>query len=128
MVAIKKNGGIKYTPNEGIEFTPPKTHVYSNTDHHIIQISQERLQLILERNIAIVEKKDAWHVPFGVIMTLLPVFVTADFRNVGLSAETWKAFFIIICILAVVSIIRSIMKRDAVLSVDEIVERIKGGS
>ena len=78
----------------------PTKIVHSNLDQEIIQITEDRLRLVMKDHLEEIEDKRAWHTPLGVLIAIIAAFVTADFRDAYFKAETWQAVFLITGVLS----------------------------
>ena len=68
--------------------------IHTNTELTLIQITEDKLRLVLIEHLAAVESKKRWHVPLGVFLALVPVILTSDFKDVGsIDKATWRGFF-----------------------------------
>lgn len=103
----------------------PTKSVHSNLDQEIIQITEDRLRLVLKDHLELVEEKKAWHAPLGVLIAIVAAFVTADFREAYFKAETWQAVFLITGILSLIWLIKTIYRSATSPSIDDIVSKIK---
>jgi hypothetical protein len=62
----------------------------------IIQISEDKLKLTILKHKDNLTAMDAWQMPLGILITIVLVFCTSDFQAfLSMSADTWKAIFII---------------------------------
>ncbi len=103
----------------------PTKVVHSNLDQEIIQITEDRLRLVLKDHLELFEEKKAWHAPLGVLIAIVAAFVTADFRDAYFKAATWQAVFLITGILSLVWLISAIYRAATSPSIDDIVSKIK---
>jgi|SRR5690554_1971714 len=103
------------------------TEVHSNVDQRIIQITEDKIKLILKGHLENLENKKAWIAPLGILVTLLAVFCTTDFKKAFFSADTWQAFFVMATILTVAWLVRAFYCLSRAESLDDIVEKIKRG-
>jgi hypothetical protein len=106
----------------------PTKVVHSNLDQEIIQITEDRLRLVLKDHLELVEEKKAWHAPLGVLIAIVAAFVTADFRDTYFKAATWQAFFLITGILSLIWLIKASYRAATSPSIDDIVSKIKARS
>ncbi|MCK2045596.1 MULTISPECIES: hypothetical protein [Chromohalobacter] len=101
------------------------TEVHSNIDQRIIQITEDKLTLILNEHLSNIEMKNSWMAPLGILATLLVVFATTDFKTAFFSADTWQAIFIISTILTVVWLIKSLYRLYQSESISTVLAKIK---
>ena len=69
--------------------------VYENTQSDLIEITDDKLRLILSEFISKVKKSQDWLVPFSIFFTLLITFLTTDFSKdfLGISKTSWSIIF-----------------------------------
>jgi len=103
----------------------PTKIVHSNLDQEIIQITEDRLRLVMKDHLEEIEDKRAWHTPLGVLIAIIAAFVTADFRDAYFKAETWQAVFLITGVLSLFWLIKTIFKAAKSPTIDDIVSKIK---
>lgn len=103
----------------------PTKVVHSNLDQEIIQITEDRLRLVLKDHLEFVEEKKAWHAPLGVVIAIVAVFVTADFRDAYFKAATWQAVFLITGVLSLIWLIKALYRAATSPCIDDIVSKIK---
>jgi hypothetical protein len=69
-----------------------------------------------------IREKKAWAAPASILLSIIVVFVTADFKEAfGVQAATWRAVFMIVGFLSPVSTIRAVRAAVRAPSVDEFV-------
>lgn len=103
------------------------TNIHSNLSQEIIKITTDKLKLILKDYLQSMERKKEWIAPLGIVITLVVVLSTTTFKEAYLSADTWKAIFIISLILSSGWLLKSLWYAFKSPSVEQIVERIKKG-
>jgi len=103
----------------------PTKIVHSNLDQEIIQITEDRLRLVIKDHLEKIEEKKAWHAPLGVLLAIVAAFVTADFRDAYFKAATWQAVFLITGVLSILWLIKTISRAANSPSIDDIVSKIK---
>lgn len=112
----------------GGKFSPvqaPVTIVHSNLDQAVIQITEDRLHLVLKDHLALAEERKAWIGPLGILIAIVTAFVTADFRDFYLKAPVWQAIFLISGVLSFAWLARSIYQATKAPSLESIIEKIK---
>lgn len=82
--------------------------VHSNVDQQLIQITEDKLRLILNDHVKCMERKSEWVAPLGILLTIIVTFSTTDFKDIYFSADTWKAIFIMSGMLTCVWLIKSL--------------------
>lgn len=100
--------------------------IHTNTELTLIQITEDKLRLVLIEHLNALESKRRWHVPLGVLLALVPVFLTSDFKDVwSIEKTTWKAFFMFTSLGATCWLGYTIRWAFGSVTLDELVQRIK---
>ncbi|EXI85602.1 MAG: hypothetical protein AW11_03430 [Candidatus Accumulibacter regalis] len=102
--------------------------VHSNLDQEIIQITEDKLRLVLNQHIAAAEQRKAWIAPLGILVAIVIVFSTSTFKDVFFKAPTWEAIFFIAGLLSLGWLIRTLWQAHNSPTVDSLVEKIKNRS
>ncbi len=100
--------------------------VYNNTEQKLIQIPEDKLKLILTEHSSSIEKKGSWVAPLSILVTLLAVFVTTEFKAFYFDAATWRAFFLFISLGTGVWFILTLIQLLRAKSIDDVISVIKG--
>lgn len=104
----------------------PVSAIHTNTELTLIQITEDKLRLVLMEHLSKLESKRRWHVPLGVLLALVPVFLTSDFKDVwSIEKTTWKAFFMFTSLGATVWLLYTVRWAFGSVTLDELVQRIK---
>jgi hypothetical protein len=121
----------------GIEKTPPQESSISigtskdmetiselyltSLPQDVITTTEDKLRLALMRYLKKMEKKKGWLTPMGLTISLTLTLMMSAFKNWGLTADTWKAIFIlgdgasiIWFIFAVIESLRSVKLDDVI--------------
>jgi hypothetical protein len=70
--------------------------VRTNTKSDLIEITEDKLENILLKHLSKLNKVRGWLTPFSLLITILIVLLTADFKLfLGVSKEIWNAVFIL---------------------------------
>lgn len=103
--------------------------VHSNIAQEVIEITSDKLRIILKDHLDQVECKKRWATPASLLVAILLVFCTANFRDAfGVSADTWQAVFIIgggMCFLWLVNDLRMLAGS---MTLEELLDKIKNKS
>ena len=67
-----------------------------NVSARIITTTEDKLRLAVLTHLAKMGRKLEWIAPAGIFITVLGAFVTADFKEKWLPAETWAAVFFLV--------------------------------
>lgn len=102
-------------------------NVIDNTSANLIKITEDRLNVILLKNVPKLRKPQEIINPVALLLSLLAAIVTADFKEVlGLTAESWKAIFVVAFIISIFYLLyclyNLIFNRS---SIDSILKEIK---
>ena len=74
---------------------------YSNIGDRFLFLSQDKLELELQRYRAAALARTIWSAPLSLVLALLLTLATADFRDaLNVPASTWHAFFLILLVLS----------------------------
>lgn len=102
--------------------------VHSNLSQEVVKITVDKLRLILNEYLADVECRKDWIAPLGILVTLIVVVATTDFKTAWLSADSWRAFFLLVTLVTVGWLIRASVRAFRSKSVSDIIEKIKSGN
>jgi hypothetical protein len=103
--------------------------VHSNLTAEVIEITSEKLELILRANLSCLERENSWHAPLGILVTIILVLLTTNFKtSFGLSAEIWNAVFIIACALTGFWFVKALCNKNKSLSVEQLLDKVKNKS
>jgi hypothetical protein len=73
------------------------------------------------------ERSKAWQAPAGILVTILAVFPVSTFQDfLGISKDTWRAFFILATILCFGWLIHSLLRIKRSPTVEQIINRLRG--
>ena len=100
--------------------------IHVNTEQTLVQITEDKLRLVLLEHLGRFEAKNRWHVPLGVLLALIPVLLTSDFNDVGtVDKATWKAFFMFATVAAGAWFLATLRSAFTSATIDQLVERVK---
>lgn len=107
----------------------PVSLVHTNTNQEIIQITDDKLRLILKDNLSKMEAKNDWIAPLSTLIAVITVFVSSDFKDaLMLPASTWRAIFIIIGVGSCAWLLKAIRSASKSPSLEAIVRQIKNST
>ncbi|MCK4653445.1 MAG: hypothetical protein KAU01_03275 [Candidatus Cloacimonetes bacterium] len=101
------------------------SEVHLNVSQDFIITTEDKVRLCLSEHLKRMEMKRSWMAPFGIFIAILVTFITSTFKDAGLSADTWRAIFIIVGILSFVRLVWSIIEALKSEKIDDIVEQLK---
>ncbi|WAI83179.1 MULTISPECIES: hypothetical protein [Achromobacter] len=80
----------------------PISGISTNTENHLINVTEDKLRLIFRDDRKSVESSKAWIPSASVALSLVVSMVTTDFKSIyGLSADQWKTAFVIVVAIAI---------------------------
>ncbi|WP_445679365.1 hypothetical protein [Radicibacter daui] len=104
----------------------PIKAVHGNLSQEVIQITEDKLLLILTNHIRDVEARSAWILPLGFLISIVVTFVTADFKKFIFEPSVWQAVFFVFGVICFVWLVRSLWRRSSAPSLENLMEKIKG--
>ena len=111
------------------QFAPPTTvavaQIHGTGDQSLIVVPVDRLTLILYENADALDSRRAWIAPLGIAITLVITLLTADFKDLWVSPEMWKAGAILSTIGSVMWLAKELLGLKKAKSIREIVQEIK---
>lgn len=114
--------------------TKPETQVeitafHTNTSQEVITITSDRLELTLTKHVKRIVDGGSWQVPLAFLLSMIPLFSTADFKSVfGVTAEGWKSGFILLTIIFLGWFLLSLVQVYNRSSIRDLINEIKSGS
>jgi len=108
-----------------ITFNPKVSDEYECTSQVIIHITEDKLRLCLIENCSKMEKRRSWVAPFGIFVTILFTLVTSDFKDFGLSADTWRAIFVLTALISFIWFAYSCYQGRKSVKIEEIIHDLK---
>lgn len=119
MIAPKKPQHVRYNKVQVVD-------VHVNVDQEVIQITEDKLRLILKDYLTCISQSGGWLTPFGILLSIIMTFCTAKFDSfMGLGSEFWKSFFSILGLASLTWLIYCLKNRNNALSIDQFVDKIK---
>ena len=77
-------------------------NVIDNASANLIKITEDKLNVILLKNLPKLRKPQEIINPIALLLSLLTTILTANFKDkFGLSAEFWKAIFVVALIVSI---------------------------
>ncbi len=105
------------------------SHVYKNTSQEIIETTTDKLKLNLIEHLDNIEDNKAWQMPFGLVITIVLVFVSADFKEVfHIKAVYWATAFFIGGVASAVWFLYCLMKIKKSITIDDVIAKIQNKS
>jgi len=102
------------------------SQVHNNTDQELIQITDDKLRLILSEHLSAMERTKDWIAPLGVLLSVIGVFVSAEFKDaLFLKAAVWQAIFILIGIISTIWLVKCLVDWYRCPSMEDVIVTIK---
>ncbi|EGR1003057.1 hypothetical protein ATN50_01140 [Vibrio parahaemolyticus] len=100
--------------------------VHSNVEQEVIEITTDKLKIILIEHLDSLLKGSSWQTPLSILITVLIVFCTANFQPfLTLSADSWKAIFVLLGIGSAIWLLYALSQMKKKQSVDDFLDRVK---
>lgn len=99
-----------------------------NLSQEIIVTTKDKVENVLLRHLERMESRRCWIAPLGVLITILFTLITSTFKDYGLSADTWRAIFIVVGGLSFVWFLWSIREAMKSEKIEDIVEELRQDS
>ena len=100
--------------------------VHTNVSQELIQVTEDKLQLILVQHSFSLTKREAWIPPLSLLIPILTTLMTARFENYIFPAVLWQAIYIVASIISGFWLLKVLIYRPRKKTVGEIVNEIKG--
>ena len=101
------------------------TKVHLNLSQELIVTTEDKVRLCLQNHLQYTGEKRGWIAPLGILLTVTVSLVTTTFKDVGLSAYTWQALFIIIGILSFMWLVWCTYQATKVKTIEDLVRELK---
>ena len=102
------------------------TNLHSNTETEIVEITSDKLRLILTEHIKKSEKASEWQTALAILITAIASLVTTEFRtSFGVDGGVWKALFIIAAVVSFFWLVKAVIRAVRVESIDKLIARIQ---
>lgn len=106
--------------------TAPIQQVHSNLSQEVIQITDDKLRLVLDDHLRKLEDRRSWIGPFGVFLAVLTVFCSSEFKVAfGVPAAVWQAIFIIVGVVSFMWLINTLIRIIRSPTTDTLLDKIK---
>lgn len=111
----------RYIPSKA----PIKT-VHTNIDQELIVTTEDKVRLCLNTHLHRAERRREWIAPLGLLISVIGMFVSADFKNAaGLSAAEWRAFFFVSGLISAGWLLYAISLATNPPTVDTMIQELK---
>jgi len=100
--------------------------VHSNVEQEVIEITSDKLKIILSCHVDSLASRKEWHTPLSMLLTIIVVLCTTTFKPfAGFSADTWSAVFIISAGLNTLWLINTLRKLKQNITIDDVLNAAK---
>lgn len=104
----------------------PIQQIHDNISQEVITITADKLKLALLSHMECLAKKDAWHMPLSLLVGVIVVFCSSNFKAAfGITADTWAAMFIMFGLACFLWLMRSLVRMRKAVSLETLLEVIK---
>ena len=103
-------------------------NIHINTAQNIIVTTEDKLRLHWLDHLSVIERKKEWITPLSILITIIAVLITADFKNFLLKPDTWKSVFIISGFVSFVWLANSLKFALRKYSIENFIELLKNES
>jgi len=115
-------GSIERQITENLFQTSP---LYINVASGIITVTEDKIRLAVHTHLSHMRQKFAWIAPLGIVVTLGLNRATGTFKDAWLTADTWKAFFLLVGIAAIGWLIREVVCALRAPSIEDFVGTLR---
>jgi hypothetical protein len=91
----------------------------------VITTTEDKVRLTLSDYLKKMEKKKGWLTPLGLVISLTLTLMMSSFKDWGLSADTWKAIFIIGDIASFGWLVYAIIESFRSVDIDDVIAELK---
>lgn len=104
----------------------PVTETHENTAQEVIKITVDRARLVLFQHKDALEAKRAWVAPLGLVITIILVFITSNFKEFfGFKADTWAAVFLIGLALSFYWLVCAVCRAVRSAGIEDVINKLK---
>lgn len=105
------------------------TKIFSNLDQEVIEITSDRLKIILSEYFSQVRNSQEWGTYLGIMLTVLATLLTATFKNfASIDASSWQAMFLLVLLVSAYKFVRSLIVYFRLRALDAVIAEIKNES
>ncbi|MDO8070005.1 hypothetical protein O3299_00575 [Janthinobacterium sp. SUN176] len=101
-------------------------NIHSNITPEILEITIDKLKIVLLENEKKLSGSNAWHTPLALSITIILVLCTTEFKDfAGIKGEIWCAIFIISTILNSIWLIKCLYNIKHRMTIEELIDCMK---
>jgi hypothetical protein len=97
----------------------------TNLPQDVITTTEDKVRLTLSDYLKKMEKKRAWLTPMSLLISFTLTLMMSGFKNWGLSADTWKAIFIIGDIIFFGWLVYAVIESFRSVKLDDVIAELK---
>ncbi|MEN9582076.1 MAG: hypothetical protein RL641_30 [Candidatus Parcubacteria bacterium] len=97
---------------------------HSNMNQRVVTLPENTIRICLMNNMKNLEDRRAWQTPFGILIAILIIFPTAEFKDWIFPKATWQAVFFIAALICVGWLIQTLWVRPKKVTIDQIIEEL----
>ena len=126
MTDDNKNGNsVAEALDEQIQQLVSVDRVILNVSQSVIVTTEDKLKLALQSHMSEVDGNKDWIAPLSLSIALIMTLVTADFKDLILTKDTWRAIFIISSFLSFGWLLFALKKAFKRKSLESLIKEIK---
>lgn len=91
----------------------------------VISTTEDKVRLTLLGYLKKTEKKKGWLTPMGLTISLTLTLMLSAFKDWGLTADTWKAIFIIGDVVSFVWLVYAVIQSFSSVKIDDVIAELK---
>ncbi|MGE8217309.1 MAG: hypothetical protein ACN6RD_14025 [Stenotrophomonas maltophilia] len=100
--------------------------IHSNIQQEIVEITTDKLRLIMGDYIKRAERRNEWQTALGILLAAVAALVTTEFKlAMGVEGGVWKSLFIIVAVASAIWLTISAIRSVRHESIDSLIRRIK---
>lgn len=117
---------MKVAPRTRVQTVANVEEIHNNTSQEVITITTDKLKLALMGHLDNVSKKNEWHMPLSLLVGVVLVFCSAEFKAAfGLSSDSWAAIFAIFGAGCACWLLKSLVNIKRSSSLEDLIHIIK---
>jgi hypothetical protein len=97
----------------------------TNLPQDVITTTEDKVRLTLSDYLKKMEKKRGWLTPMGLLISFTLTLMMSGFKDWGLSADTWKAIFIIGDIIFFIWLVYAVIQSFRSIKLDDVIAELK---
>jgi hypothetical protein len=120
--------------------TPPESHIsvgstkdletiselyLTSLPQDVIATTEDKLRLALADYLKKLERKRSWITPMGLLISFSLTLMMSSFKDWGLSADTWKAIFVIGDVIFFGWLVFSVVDSFRSVKLDDVISELK---